>query len=88
MYHTQLLHQTHLTETDGKIILKCILQKQGQDNTVGVATRYGLDGPGIEIWWGARFVHLSRAASFLCNEYRVSFQGGKRLGVALTAHLV
>jgi hypothetical protein len=62
MHHYELLHQTHLTETDGKIILKCVLQKQGQGNTVGVATRYGLDGPGIEFWWGARFVYLSRPA--------------------------
>ena len=22
---------------------------------VGIATGYGLDGPGIEFWWGARF---------------------------------
>jgi hypothetical protein len=24
-------------------------------STVGIATRYGLDGPGIESWWGTRF---------------------------------
>ena len=30
---------------------------EGQDSSVGIATRYGLDGPGIESrWWGkARF---------------------------------
>ena len=27
----------------------------GRDNSVGTATRYGLDGPGIEFRWGARF---------------------------------
>ena len=27
----------------------------GQDSSVGIATRYGLDGPGIESQWGARF---------------------------------
>ena len=27
----------------------------GQDSTVGIATRYGLDGSGIESRWGARF---------------------------------
>jgi len=27
----------------------------GRDNNVGIATRYGLDGPGIESRWGARF---------------------------------
>jgi hypothetical protein len=25
------------------------------DSSVGIATRYGLDGPGIESQWGARF---------------------------------
>ena len=28
---------------------------RGRDSSVGMATRYGLDGPGIESWWGARF---------------------------------
>jgi len=27
----------------------------GQVSSVGIATRYGLDGPGIESLWGARF---------------------------------
>ena len=27
----------------------------GRDSSVGIATRYGLDGPGIESRWGARF---------------------------------
>ena len=27
----------------------------GRDSSVGTATRYGLDGPGIESWWEARF---------------------------------
>ena len=27
----------------------------GRDSSVGIATRYGLDGPGIESLWGARF---------------------------------
>ena len=27
----------------------------GWDSSVGIATRYGLDGPGIESQWGARF---------------------------------
>jgi hypothetical protein len=30
---------------------------QGRDSSVGIATRYGLDGPGIESFggWGTRF---------------------------------
>ena len=27
----------------------------GRDGSVGTATRYGLDGPGIESRWGVRF---------------------------------
>jgi hypothetical protein len=27
----------------------------GRDSSIGIATRYGLDGPGIESRWGARF---------------------------------
>jgi len=27
----------------------------GEDSSVGIATRYALDGPGIEFCWGARF---------------------------------
>jgi len=27
----------------------------GGDSSVGIATRYGLDSPGIESWWRARF---------------------------------
>ena len=26
----------------------------GRDSSVGIVTRYGLDGPGIISWWGAR----------------------------------
>ena len=32
----------------------------GRDGLVGIATRYGLDGPGIESRWGQDFPHLSR----------------------------
>jgi hypothetical protein len=31
-------------------------------NVVGIATGYGLDGPGIESRWGRDFPHLSRPA--------------------------
>jgi hypothetical protein len=29
--------------------------RDGLDTSVGIATRYGLEGPGIESRWGARF---------------------------------
>jgi hypothetical protein len=34
----------------------------GQDSAVGIATRYRLDGPGIESRWGLDFPHPSRLA--------------------------
>ena len=92
MQHSELLHQTHLTETDGKIILKCIIKKEGQGNRVVVATGYGLDGPGIEFRWGAKFVYLSRPAvgptQLPVQWVPGLFPGGKRQGMALTAHPV
>jgi hypothetical protein len=47
-------------------------------NSVGTATRYGLDGPGIESRWKRDFSHLSRPA--LHNGYQV-FPEGKAAGV-------
>jgi hypothetical protein len=32
----------------------------GPGSSVGIATYYGLDGPGIESRWGRDFLHLSR----------------------------
>jgi hypothetical protein len=47
---------------------------------VGIATGYGLDGSGIESWWGAIFCTcpdcLWDPPSLLYNVYRV-FSGGK-----------
>jgi len=34
----------------------------GRVSVVGEATRYGLDGPGIENRWGREFPHQSRPA--------------------------
>ena len=52
----------------------------GPGSSVGIASDYGLDGPGIESRWGRDFPHLSRPAlgptSLLYNGYRV-FPGGK-----------
>jgi hypothetical protein len=44
------------------IILVLLFQIVGWDSWVGIATGYGLDGPGIESWWGRDFPHLSRPA--------------------------
>ena len=52
----------------------------GPGSVVGVATGYGLDGPGIESRWGRDFPHLSKPAlgppSLLYSGCRV-FSGGK-----------
>ena len=42
----------------------------GPGSVVGIATGYGLDGPGIEFRWGRDFPHL------LYNGYR-GFPGSK-----------
>jgi len=34
----------------------------GRDKVVGIATRYGLDGPGMESRWGRDSPHPSRPA--------------------------
>jgi hypothetical protein len=36
--------------------------REGRYSSVGIATRYGLDGPGIESRWMGDFPHLSRPA--------------------------
>jgi len=64
---------------------------QGWDSSVGMATRYGLEGPAIESRWGGHFfrTRLDRPwgpPSLLCNGYPVSFQGVKLRSVALTTH--
>ena len=38
------------------------IRHNGPGSSVGIATGYGLDGPGIESRWGRDFPHLSRSA--------------------------
>jgi hypothetical protein len=40
--------------------LKLYMTLYGPGSVVGIATAYGLDGPGIESRWGRDFPHLSR----------------------------
>ena len=40
----------------------CVLSEVGRDSSVGIATRYGLYGPGIESRWRRDFPHPSRPA--------------------------
>ena len=39
-----------------------IIYSMGRDSSVGIATRYGLEGPGIETRWGRDFPHPSKSA--------------------------
>ena len=66
------------------------LNKGSRDSVVSIATRYGLEGPGIESRWGEIFRtypdRLRGPPSLLYNGYRV-FPGGKDgRGVMLTTH--
>jgi hypothetical protein len=61
------------------------------DSVVGIATGYGLDGPGIKARWGARFyapVQTSPGAHLAsCTMGTGSFPGVKSgRGVTLTPH--
>ena len=71
---------------DFLLIYVCYLHEEGgRDSSVGIATRYGLDGPGIESWWGRDFPHPSRpslgAHPASCTMGAGSFPGVKRPGL-------
>jgi hypothetical protein len=57
----------------------------GQGSVVGIASRYGLEGPGILSRWGRNFPHPSRPALRSCKPpiKRVQdvFVLGKAVGV-------
>ena len=48
--------------TSCAILLLLLLYRGARDSSVGITTRYGLDGPGIESRWGRDFPHPSRPA--------------------------
>ena len=76
---------THLN-TPGSLKSWTYVVCMGRDSSVGIAPRYGLDGPGIESRWG-RGGEIFRTRpdrpwgppSLLYNGYRV-FPGGKAAG--------
>ena len=72
------------------IFWEVISSVRSQDGSVGIVTRYGLEGPGIESGWGEIFRtypdRLWGPTSLLYNGYRV-FPGGKGgRGMMLTTH--
>jgi len=62
----------------------CMIQHVGRDISVGTATRYGLDGPGIESRWGGEIFRTCPDRP--CDPHRLltigtgSFTGVKRPG--------
>jgi hypothetical protein len=64
--------QSHAPSYNELFILQCCINtfyfllaldgSGGRDNSVGIAIRYGLDGPGIECQWGRDLPHPSRPA--------------------------
>jgi len=69
---------------------KHMREGKGRDNSVGIATRYGLDGPGIKSRWGRDFPHPSRPALGTTQppvQRETGLARGERgRGVALTTH--
>ena len=67
---------------------------RGRDSSVGIATRYGLDGPGIEFRWGEASFSVpvqTGPVAHLAASYTVgarSFSGVKRRGVVLSTTLI
>jgi hypothetical protein len=61
-----------------------------RDDVVGIATRYGLDGPGIKYRWGEVLrTQLDRPwdpPSLLCSGHRVNVPAVNGRGVALATH--
>ena len=56
---SQILSRRDVYLSTGVIILS-FSGIVGRNSSVGIPTRYGLDGPGIESRWGARSPHPSR----------------------------
>jgi hypothetical protein len=56
------------------VILRYSLDDARRVTTVGIATRYGLDGPGIEFWWGRDLPYQPwGTSSLLYNGYLMLF---------------
>ena len=62
MHHFALLNLISRFESVAFVNLVSVLFVSGPDSVVGIATAYGLDGPGTESRWGRDFPHLSRPA--------------------------
>jgi len=66
-------------------IIKRPIKTRGSDSSVGIATGYGLDVPGIESRWGGEIFRTCpdrpwSPPSILYNRYRVFPEGNERPG--------
>ena len=84
--HVSTLNNHHVR----KYILFIFLYLRSRDGVVGIATRYGLEGPGIESRCWRDFPHLSRPAPRPTQppvKWVRAFPGSKGgRGVVLTTH--
>ena len=80
VYYTQTHTHTHIYTL--YIYVHTHIDCWSRDNSVGTATRYVLDGPGIESRWGTRFSASVQtgpgAHPASCTMGAVSFPGVKR----------
>ena len=79
----------HMTNFLRNLVCR-MCKSMGRDSAVGIATRYGVDGPGIESWWGRDFPHPSRPALGPTQppvQWLPGFSRGESgRGVVLTTH--
>ena len=72
------------------VIVVVVGNNMGRYSIVGIATHYGLDGPGIKSRWRRDFPHKSRLAlgppSLLFNGQQVFPRGYSGRGVVLTTN--
>jgi hypothetical protein len=82
-----------------KIFTSGVLLNKTQDNfgkvekqPVGITIRFGMDGPGIESWWGRDFPHPSRPTMWPTQPTIQCvpgfFRGLSGRSVALITHII
>jgi len=85
MKHNTWVHSENMARE-----MKELYNLRGRDSSVGIATRYGLDGPGIECRWGEIFLTYPErplgTPSLLYNGYRKFTGGYGGRGVTLSTH--
>jgi hypothetical protein len=65
MDHCQLSQTrplNHISDLQEMFCIAITIMLKDHNSSIGIATRYGLDGPGIESQWGKNFPHPSRPA--------------------------